>query len=58
MNPLNKYMSYKRISDIPFPWEYQNLMNLPLFMIEHIYQMLDQYIEQDKQRANASGPFI
>ncbi len=51
-------MSYKRISDIPFPWEYQNLMNLPLFMIEHIYQMLDQYIEQDKQRANASGPFI
>ncbi len=47
-------MTYKRLPDIPFPWDYKELINLPLFMIEHIYHIMDTYIEQDKQRVNAS----
>ncbi len=46
-------MSYKRIPDLPLSWSFDELMNLPLFMIHHIYEMLDEFIEADKQRNNA-----
>ncbi len=50
MNNIRKYMSYKRVPDLPFPWSYEDLMDLPLFMIYHVYEMLDEFIEEDKQR--------
>ncbi len=50
MNNLRKYMSYKRIPDLPFPWSYEDLMKLPIFMIHHIYETLDEFIEIDKQK--------
>ncbi|MHA1691910.1 MAG: hypothetical protein ACTSU7_09780 [Candidatus Heimdallarchaeaceae archaeon] len=43
-------MSYKRITELPFPWSFKELMDLPIFMINHIYEMLDEFIEQDKQK--------
>ncbi len=46
-------MSYKRVPDMPFPWSYEDLMALPLYMIHHIYEMLDEFIEEDKQKYNA-----
>ncbi len=45
-------MSYKRVPDLPFPWSYEELMQLPLFMIYHVYEMLDEFIELDKQQYN------
>ncbi len=45
-------MSYKRVPDLPFSWSYEELMSLPLFMIHHIYEMLDEFIETDKQKYN------
>ena len=50
MNNLRKFMSYKRITELPFPWSFKELMDLPIFMINHIYEMLDEFIEQDKQK--------
>ncbi len=50
MNNLRKFMSYKRIPELPFPWSFEELMDLPMFMINHIYEMLDEFIEQDKQK--------
>ena len=47
-------MAYKRLKDIPFEWNYKELMHMPLFMIDHIYHSMDQFIEEDKQRMNAS----
>ncbi len=46
-------MSYKNSQDIAFPWDYDDLMKLPLFMIEHIYQMMDQQLEENKKRYDA-----
>jgi len=43
-------MDYKSLADIPFPWEYEKLMKLPLFMINEIYRYLDQRIEEEKRR--------
>lgn len=45
-------MSYKRAPDLPFPWSYEELMDLPLYMIYHIYEMLDEFLEIDKQKYN------
>ena len=45
-------MIYKRTPDSTFPWNYEDLMNLPLFMINHIYETLDEFIEEDKQNYN------
>ncbi len=55
MNNLRKYMSYKRVQDIAFPWSYEELLSMPLFMIYHIYEMLDEFIEIDKQKQNAAS---
>jgi hypothetical protein len=41
---------YKRAKDLAFDWEYEDLMNLPLYMIYHIYQVLDEFVEEDKKR--------
>jgi len=46
-------MSYKSLKDIPFPWEFKDLMKLPLFMIEEIYRVLDEQIEEEKKRINS-----
>jgi len=46
-------MSYKRVPDLAFPWSYKELMALPLFMIYHIYEMQDEFIEIDKQKYNS-----
>lgn len=43
-------MLYKRLPEIPFPWEFENLMKLPLFMREEIYSQLDEFIEEEKKR--------
>ncbi len=43
-------MAYKRIPDLAFAWEYEDLMKLPLFMIFHIYSILDEFIEEDKKK--------
>ena len=45
-------MNYKSLKDIPFPWEFKDLMKLPLFMIEEIYRVLDEFIEEEKKRIN------
>ncbi len=43
-------MSYKRIPELPFPWGYEELLSLPLYMINHIYRTLDDFLEEDKQK--------
>jgi hypothetical protein len=53
MGNLRRFMMYKRIPDLSFDWSYEELMNLPLFMIHHIYETLDEFIEEMKQRANS-----
>ncbi len=53
MNSLRKYMSYKRAPDLPFPWSYSELLSLPVFMIQHIYEILDEFLEEDKQKYDA-----
>ena len=45
-------MNYKSLTDIPFPWEFKDLMKLPLFMIEEIYKNLDKFIEEEKKKIN------
>jgi hypothetical protein len=42
-------MNYSRVPDLPFSWSYEELQSLPLFMREHIYKILDEFIEQEKQ---------
>jgi len=42
-------MSYKRIQEIPFPWDFEDLQKLPLFMREDIYKQLDEFIEEEKK---------
>ena len=42
-------MDYKSLKEIPFPWDFKDLMKLPIFMIEEIYRYLDQKIEEEKQ---------
>jgi hypothetical protein len=49
MNDLRRYLSYKRIQDIPFPWEYEKLLKLPIFMKEEIYKYLDEFLEEEKK---------
>ncbi len=45
-------MSYKRVPELPFAWSFNELMDLPLFMINHIYETLDEFLEEDKQKFN------
>ena len=49
MNELNKFMQYKRLPNIEFPWGYQELLELPIFMKEHIYHNLNEFIEEEKK---------
>jgi len=46
-------MIYKRLPDIDFPWSYENLLDLPIFMKEHIYKILDEFIEEEKTKMNS-----
>jgi hypothetical protein len=45
-------MSYKRIKEIGFSWEYEDLMALPIFIKEEIYRTLDEFLEEEKQLMN------
>jgi len=49
MNELRRYLSYKRLQEIPFPWEFEKLLKLPIFMREEIYRNLDEFIEEEKK---------
>lgn len=42
-------MIYKRIQDIPFPWEFEELQKLPIFFKEEVYKQLDEFIEEEKK---------
>jgi len=42
-------MQYKRLPNIEFPWNYQELMELPIFLKDHIYRNLDEFIEEEKK---------
>jgi len=53
MNPLEKYMLYSSLPGIIFPWTYNDLIELPLFMIHHIYFKLDEDIEREKKKIAA-----
>ncbi len=53
MNNLRRFMSYKRIPELAFDWKYDELMEMPLFMIHHIYEILDEFVEADKLKHNA-----
>jgi hypothetical protein len=53
MNSIKKFMTYKRVKDLAFDWQYEELMELPLYMIYHIYQVLDEFLEEDKKRYQA-----
>jgi hypothetical protein len=50
MNELKKFMLYKKATEVAFDWKFEDLMNLPIFMIHHIYEVLDEFIEEDKKR--------
>jgi len=52
MSELRRYMIYKRLPDIEFPWSYDELLDLPLFMKDHVYKVLDEFIEDEKLKRN------
>lgn len=39
------YITYKNIEGVNFPWSYEDLMKLPLFMIQEIYTQIDKQAE-------------
>jgi hypothetical protein len=43
-------MIYKRLDNIPFPWEFEKLLKLPVYMKEEIYKQLDEFIEEEKKK--------
>ena len=45
-------MIYKKLDVITFPWEYKELLKLPVFMKEDIYSQLDEFIEEEKKNQN------
>jgi len=49
-------MIYKRMPDLHFDWSYEELMDLPLFMIDHIYEVLDGFVEEDRKRYQNVSP--
>ena len=42
-------MLYKRLKDIEFPWTYNELMDLPIFMKEEAYKNMDEFIEEENK---------
>ena len=42
-------MSYKRLADIEFPWNYEELLSLPIFMREEAYRVMDEFIEEERK---------
>jgi len=42
-------MSYKRIQEIGFSWQYEEILALPIFMREEIYRTLDEFLEEERQ---------
>ena len=42
-------MLYKKIEEIPFPWDFKELLKLPIFMKEEIYKYLDEFLEEEKK---------
>lgn len=46
-------MLYKRLKDIEFPWTYEQLMKLPIFMKEEAYRNMDEFIEEDNKMMKA-----
>jgi len=42
-------MIYSKLPDINFPWNYQELMNIPIFMKEEVYKAMDEFIEEEKK---------
>jgi hypothetical protein len=43
-------MIYQRLESIPFPWKFEDLLKLPIYMKEEIYKVLDEFIEEEKKQ--------
>ena len=51
-------MMYKRLPDIEFAWDYNELQALPIFMREEIYQILDEFVEEENKRRQAGTGMV
>lgn len=45
---------YKRVRDVPLPWTYEDIMDLPVFMKEQIYKNMDEFIEEENKALAAA----
>ena len=46
-------MSYKRVSELDFPWSFEDLQKLPIFMKEEIFNVLDEFLKQETANRQA-----
>ncbi len=46
-------MLYSRLKDIKFSWTYDQIMSVPIFMKEQIYQTMDEFIEEENKAIKA-----
>jgi len=44
-------MIYNRLPDLDFAWSYDEIQAMPLFMKEEVYTVMDEFIEQEKKKA-------
>jgi hypothetical protein len=42
-------MTYKRLPNIDFPWTYDELLKLPIFMKDHVYRIMDEFIDEEQK---------
>jgi hypothetical protein len=47
---IRKFIVYKNLGDIKLPWDFKDLMDLPLAMIETIYDQMDELIEKETEK--------
>jgi len=47
---IRKFIVYKNLGDINLPWDFKDLMDLPLAMIETIYDQMDELIEKETEK--------
>ncbi len=50
MGNIRKFIVYKNLGDINLPWDFKDLMDLPLAMIETIYDQMDELIEKETEK--------